>query len=259
MARVRGQLPAGPIVWSKAAQHIVSGASGERDIITRFFMFFVCFAAMFMTGSRGGVLLSLFAMVVAFVVFFRRDLPRVISLLLAVVGAGVVALVLLQFLGGNVEARIDAEGLVERGRLAAYQSRYGSSPTTRGLAPDWEHLPRFFRPTVAEIFLSSGYGILAHSTPLELAAELGIPLALVIAAGWIVAIVVLIRGTRRSRRETVVPLAALAVSLIALLHSSIDFSLQVSGYAIVVFALVGIGLAHSLNTASCTASSPTQI
>ena len=250
MARVRGQLPAGPIVWSKAAQHIVSGASGERDIIIRFFMFFVCFAAMFMTGSRGGVLLSLFAMVVAFVVFFRRDLPRVVSLVLAVVGAGAVALVLLQFLGGNVEARIDAEGLVERGRLAAYQSLlriiadypwFGT-----GLGTFTSIFPAYRSGNISIV----GVWNIGHSTPLELAAELGIPLALVIAVGWIVAIVVLIRGTRRSRRETVVPLAALAVSLIALLHSSIDFSLQVSGYAIVVFALVGIGLADSLNAAS---------
>jgi len=65
-----------------------------------------------------------------------------------------------------------------------------------------------------------------------------------------VAIVVLIRGTRRSRRETVVPHVAFAVSLIALLHSSIDFSLQVSGYAIVVFALVGVGLAQSIHADS---------
>jgi hypothetical protein len=63
-----------------------------------------------------------------------------------------------------------------------------------------------------------------------------------------VAILVLIRGTRRSRRDTVVPHVAFAVSLIALLHSSIDFSLQVSGYAIVVFALVGVGLAQSFQS-----------
>ena len=31
-----------------------------------------------------------------------------------------------------------------------------------------------------------------------------------------------------------------------MLHSLVDFSLQISGYAIVVFALVGAGLAQSL-------------
>jgi O-antigen ligase len=213
-------------------------------------MFFVCLSAMFMTGSRGGVLLSLFAMVVAFIVFLGRDLPRAISLVLAVAGAGAVALVLLQFLGGNVESRINAEGLVEQGRLAAYQSAlriiadypwFGT-----GLGTFTSIFPAYRSGNIS-IF---GVWNVAHSTPLELAVELGIPLTLVIAAGWIVAIVVLIRGTRRSRRETVVPHVAFAVSLIALLHSSIDFSLQVSGYAIVVFALVGVGLAQSIHADS---------
>jgi hypothetical protein len=122
MQSVRLRLPSGPIVWAKLPEQIVSKTKGETQTITRFCMFFLCLAAMFMTGSRGGVLLSLFAMVVAFVVFFRRDLPRLASIGLALVGAGAVALVLLQFLGGNVEARIDAGGLVEQGRLAAYQS-----------------------------------------------------------------------------------------------------------------------------------------
>jgi len=86
----------------------------------------------------------------------------------------------------------------------------------------------------------------AHSTPLELAAELGIPFAAMIVVAWSVALVILAcGGLRGSRRSSVVPLAALAVALIALLHSSIDFSLQVTGYAIVAFALVGIGLAQS--------------
>jgi O-Antigen ligase len=250
MAKIRGRLPAGPIVWTKFPQHIVAGASDQKQIIIRFCMFFVCFTAMVMTVSRGGVLLSLFAMVVAFVIFFRRDLPSVMSFLLTFIGAGVVALAMFQFLGGNVGARIEVGGLVELGRLAAYQSTlriiadypwFGT-----GLGTFTWIFPAYRSGNIS-IF---GIWNVAHSTPLELAAELGIPLASVIAVGWIGAILVLIRGTRRSRRETIVPLAALAVSLIALLHSSIDFSLQVSGYAIVVFALVGVGLADSLNTAS---------
>ena len=250
MTKIRGRLPAGPIVWTILPQYIVSGASDQKQIIIRFCMFFVCLTALVMTGSRGGVLMSFFAMMVAFVMFFRRDLPSVMSLLLAFIGAGIVALAMFQLLGGHVGARIDTGGLVELGRLAAYQSTLriiGEYPWFgTGLGTFTWIFPGYRSGNI------SIYGVwnVAHSTPLELAAELGIPLVSVIVVGWIGAILVLIRGTRRSRRETIVPLAALAVSLIALLHSSIDFSLQVSGYAIVVFALVGVGLANSLNTAS---------
>lgn len=245
MARVRGQLPAGPIAWTKIPEKFVSG--GQKQIVTRFFMFFVCLAAMFMTGSRGGVLVSLFSMTVAFMIFLRRDLPRAMSLVVVLFGAGTFLLALLQILGGNVVSRIDTGGLVEAGRLAAYRSSlriiadypwFGT-----GLGTFTSIFPAY-RSGDISIF---GTWNVAHSTPLELTIEMGVPLMLIIAGAWIVAILVLIRGTVRSRRETVVPLIALAVALIALLHTSIDFSLQVSGYAIVVFALLGVGLAQSLD------------
>lgn len=248
MARLREQLPAGPIVWSKAPRSIIKRTSGQFQIVTRFLMFFVCFAAMLMTGSRGGVLLSMFAMVIAFVLFFRKDLPRSMNLLLAAAAAAAVALLLLHFLGGNVEQRIGVEGLEEQGRLAAYKSTlriiadypwFGT-----GLGTFAAVFPAYRSADISII----GIWDLAHSTPLELAAELGLPLALTFAAAWIVAIVVLFRGTRRSRRDTVAPVAALGVALAALLHSSIDFSLQIPGFAIVVFAIVGVGLAQSFDT-----------
>ena len=248
MARVRAQLPSGPIAWTKLPENTRRG--GRKQIIIRFFMFFVCLGAMFMTGSRGGVLTSLFSMVVSIVVFLRRDVPRVTSLLGVLVGAGILSAALLQILGGNVVNRIDMGGLVEAGRLAAYQSSLriiADNPWFgTGLGTFTSIFPAYRSGNISII----GIWNVAHSTPLELAIELGVPLVLVIAAGWIVAILVLIRGTGRSRRDTVVPLIALAVALIALLHTSIDFSLQVSGYAIVVFALVGIGLGQSLDTSA---------
>jgi O-antigen ligase len=248
MASLRQQLPPGPINWSKAPRLIIKRRSGQFPIVIRFFMFFACFAAMLMTGSRGGVLASLLAMVVAFVLFFRKDLPRGVSLLFAAVAAASVAFLLLQFLGGNVEQRIAAGGLEEQGRLAAYRS------TLRIIADHpWFGTGLGTFATVFPAYRSgdiSIFGIwnLAHSTPLELAAELGLPLTLTFATAWIVALVVLFRGTRRSRRDTVAPIAALGVALAALLHSSIDFSLQIPGFAIVVFAIVGVGLAQSFDT-----------
>jgi O-antigen ligase len=187
-------------------------------------------------------------MVIAFILFFRKDLPRGMSLLLTAAAAASVALLVLHFLGGNVEQRIAAEGLEEQGRLATYRS------TLRIIADyPWfgTGLGSFAAIFPAYRSGDTYIGVIwnrAHSTPLELAAELGLPLALTIAAAWIAAIIVLLRGTRRSRRDTVAPIAALGVALAALLHSCIDFSLQTPGFAIVVFAIVGVGLAQSFDT-----------
>src|SRR5439155_10198106 len=141
--------------------------------------------------------------------------------------------------------RIETGGLADEGRLSAYRSTlrmiadhpwFGS-----GLGSFVWAFPAYRGADIS----TRGVWDLAHSTPLELAAELGIPFAAIIVIAWLVALFILARGLRGSRRSSTAPLAALAVALIALLHSSIDFSLQIAGYAIVAFALVGIGLAQS--------------
>jgi hypothetical protein len=88
----------------------------------------------------------------------------------------------------------------------------------------------------------------AHSTPLELASEVGIPLALLVATGWIVMFVVLAKGVFGRRRDVIIPLAAAATACLSLLHSMLDFTLQVPGYSIPFFALFGAGLAQSFRS-----------
>jgi O-antigen ligase len=88
----------------------------------------------------------------------------------------------------------------------------------------------------------------AHSTPLELTAELGIPLAVLIGFAWILVLTLLARAARHRRRDRVIPLIGLSVAVIGLAHSMVDFSLQVTGYAIVAFAVVGVGLGQSFRS-----------
>ena len=40
-------------------------------------------------------------------------------------------------------------------------------------------------------------------------------------------------------------MTALAIALLAVLHSTIDFSLQIPGYAIVALSIIGAGVAQS--------------
>jgi O-antigen ligase len=89
----------------------------------------------------------------------------------------------------------------------------------------------------------------AHNTWLELASDLGLPLAGIILAGWMVMIFILYRGTRIRRRDLALPAAGLSIALLSGLHSLIDFSLQIPGFAITAFALIGAGLAQSFPTA----------
>jgi O-antigen ligase len=85
----------------------------------------------------------------------------------------------------------------------------------------------------------------AHNTLLEIAADMGVPLAGLVGVLWIVIFAVLFRGALVRKRGLITPVAALAVASLAVLHSLIDFSLQIPGYAIVALSLIGAGLAQS--------------
>jgi len=85
----------------------------------------------------------------------------------------------------------------------------------------------------------------AHSTPLETVVELGIPGAV---PAWLVVLIpwaVCLRGALRRRRRRYLPAAAFAVSAVAVLHSTIDFSLQIPAIGFVVSAFLGMGWAHA--------------
>jgi O-antigen ligase len=244
MEAVRGRLPRGAIEWRKVPHHVL--ADTHKDVIIRFTMLFVCLAAMFMTGSRGGVLLSLITLTITFLVYFRRDLPRGKVFVFALIGAGTVALMLLQLMGSNIGGRIDQLGLSDAGRLSAYRSTLRIIADNPWFGTGLGTFSWSFPAYRSDDISMQGVWDIAHNTHLEFASEMGIPLTVAMSIAWIAAVIILLRGLQGRRRDAFAPLSALVVSLIALLHSFIDFSLQIAGYSIVVFALLGVGLAQSL-------------
>lgn len=85
----------------------------------------------------------------------------------------------------------------------------------------------------------------AHSTPLETVLELGIPGGLIamllVFLPWMIAW----RSAWRRRRHRYLPAAAFAVSAVAIVHSSIDFSLQMPAIGFFVSAFLGMGWAQA--------------
>lgn len=243
--QLRRRLPPGLIHWRNVPHWLLSDM--PRPVVLSFIMLLLCLAAMLMTNSRAGIVLSLMALIVAFAGFFYRDLPRRGGVAAALVIGGVIALVFLQILGGNVSGRFDVHGLSDKGRLDIYRSTlrmiadhpwFGT-----GLGTYVWSLPAYRSAN----FSMWGVWDRAHSTPLELAADLGLPLAGLIVLAWLVVLAKLIRGVRTRRHDLIVQVGAFAVAILGLAHSFIDFSLQIPGYSIVVFALVGAGLAQSFS------------
>ena len=246
MAAIRKKLPRGPIEWKSLYRHVLQEARG--DILVRFVLLFICLSAMFMTASRGGVLISLGIIIMSFMIYFGRDFPRRREIVIALLICAAISLVLLQVLASNVSSRIDLQGLSDAGRLSTWHSTLriiADNPWFgTGMGTFAEAYPAYRSD---DISMQGRWGI-GHSTPLELASDMGIPIAGIVALSWLIALVILGRACRGSRQNLMVPLSALAVSLIALLHSSIDFSLQIAGYSIVAFAVLGLGLSQAVLT-----------
>ena len=243
---LRRRLPPGSIHWRGVPRWLLSEM--PRPIVLSFAMLLLCLVAMLMTNSRAGIVLSLMALIIAFVGFFYRDLPRRGGAAAALVIGGLIALVFLQVLGGNVSGRFDVQGLSDEGRFDVYRSTlrmiadhpwFGT-----GLGTFVWSFPAYRSANI------SMWGVwdIAHSTPLELASDLGLPLAGLVGLAWLIILAVLIHGIRLRRRDLIVPVGAFAVAILGLAHSVIDFSLQIPGYAIVVFALAGAGLAQSFSS-----------
>ena len=87
---------------------------------------------------------------------------------------------------------------------------------------------------------------LAHSTPLETMVEVGVPMAVV---GFAIVLipwgVSLYGALTRRRAHRYLPGAAFAVAAVPILHSMVDFSLQMPAIGFVVSALLGMGWAQA--------------
>jgi O-antigen ligase len=226
-------------VISRSLQH-----PGRKAIIG-FLAFLLCFVAMFLTGSRAGVMLSMLAALIALGLFVLKTVPlgrRSLRYMLAAVCA---LFIVTQVLGAGVLGRFESEGLAGGGRPETYRSTLAIIEDHPWLGTGLGTFAWVFPAYRSSAGTSWGVWERAHSTPLEIASDMGLPLAGVVIAAWAGVFAVLGYGLWVRGRDYIIVVAALAVATLAITHSLIDFSLQIPGFALVVFALVGAGLAQS--------------
>ncbi|WP_338698617.1 O-antigen ligase family protein [Bradyrhizobium sp. 26S5] len=208
----------------------------------------VCLLAMFLTGSRGGVGISLLAAVVAVAIFFRKRMPPRYGLIMALCVGSLVALALLQLLGGGVGARFSTMGLSDEGRFSTYRATLRMIFDHPWLGDGFGSFEWVYPAYRTDDISLRGTWNRAHNSWLELASDGGMLMVGAVIVALLAAFAVLTHGVRSRRRDVIVPLAALCASAAGAIHSMIDFSLQITGYAVVIAALLGAGLSQSFRS-----------
>lgn len=201
-----------------------------------------CFFALLLTGSRGGLICSCLGLLVAvgLMIAGRQKLGFWYAL-----GCGIVALtVMAVWLSGT--ARIGSQGLFDGARWSVYgyciEAIRQRPLLGAGLG------------TFADLFPSlrpgdfSGWGVwdFAHSTILEIAVEMGLPIAAMTVIAVIASLVILAKAALRSSDGSRSLLSAITgIAVLSYFHSPIDFSLQIPGYMAPFGILLGCGLARA--------------
>ena len=102
---------------------------------------------------------------------------------------------------------------------------------------------------------ATGEWDMAHSAYLENLFELGAPAALGLYLALALLVLACLRGALSRRRDRVIPTAVVAVSATAITHSLVDFSLQMPAVAALYAALLGMGVAQSVQSRSVSSGS----
>jgi O-antigen ligase len=207
---------------------------------------FICFIALLLTGSRGGLICSSLGLLVAIGLMIAGRLkPNVFYAL----GAGAIAfMVVASWLSET--GRIGSEGLFDTARWSIYEACVEvirQRPWFGAGAGTFSDLLPSIRS--AEV---SGWGVwdYAHSTILEIAVEMGLPIAAIIVVAAVVSLIILGWAAVVSKEGNRSLFSALTgIALLSYLHSLIDFSLQIPGYLIPFGIMLGCGLARASSEA----------
>lgn len=214
---------------------------------------FVCFFALLFTGSRGGLICTTLGLLVAIGLLVATRLkPK----LWYVIGSAGFALTLVAGWLGQT-GRIGSQGLFDEGRWSVYGSCIEAIRRHPLLGSGIGTFADIFPALRSSEISSWGVWDFAHSTILEIAVEMGIPMALLVILGAVASVRILARAAVDSDGRSRSLFSAIAgIAVLSYLHAMIDFSLQIPGYLIVFSILLGCGLARATAERAKAGASP---
>jgi hypothetical protein len=201
-----------------------------------------CFFALLETGSRGGLICSCVGLLIAALLLLANTWKlRLWHLAALALPAFALAFAMLSRMG-----RIASQGLLDDGRWSVYKLSLQAIKQRPVLGSGLGTFPDVFPAFRTSALPSWGVWDYAHSTGLEIAVEMGAPMAAIVVMGAFSSIFILLHAAITCEASDRQMLAAIAgIAVLGYLHSLIDFSLQIPGFFIVFAILLGCGLARA--------------
>lgn len=222
-------------------------------------MVFFTFVALLLTRSRAGTaatFVALFGLMAFFMLESYRRINQRSGLQsssaarftrgAAIFAGSAVVTLVFAFLGGRVIMRADLQGF-EDGRFCAYPSMVDLLKDNwifgTGLGSFSEAYVRYMNPLCGKNILWDR----AHSFYLEGWIDLGVIFLPLVAITVFGLLFVFSSGSRKRKSLRWVPATGLAVLLLFLMHSIVDFSIQIPGVAVSFAAIMSGAVVLSLN------------
>jgi O-antigen ligase len=215
-----------------------------------------CFFALLLTGSRGGLICSSLGLLVAISLMSAN---RVKPGFWYAAGSGFVAL------AGTAAwlsqtGRIASQGLFDDARWSVYGFCVDAIRQRPLLGSGAGTFGDLFPSLRTDDFSTWGVWDYAHSTILEIAVEMGIPIAATVVIAAVASLIILAQAAVRSKGEGRSSLSAITgIAVLSYLHSMIDFSLQIPGYLILFGIVLGCGLAKASDSVKTPQSGTTRV
>lgn len=229
-------------------QRVEALLSGSRIVLLAIIFFLL--GGLLMSASRAGVAASVAGALVLALLLMRGQWRERPDLVRWFVAALVIALVFGVIAGGALLTKA-----VRAGDSSVRVAIWLTSLDAIGLSPwlGWGLGSFADIFTILQPASITQPNNLAHSTPLETIVELGvlgaIPAFAVILLPWGICL----RGAfRREYRHRILPAAAFAIVAVPILHSMVDFSLQIPAVGYATSALLGMGWAQAFGRAAST-------
>ncbi|MDE2579620.1 MAG: O-antigen ligase family protein [Hyphomicrobiales bacterium] len=211
--------------------------------------FAIVVAALFGTGSRGGIVAA-FAGLVAMALLVRRRRGHADRLSAVLTwGAAGVSLFLL---GDLFFERIAQAGFGDPGRAAVYRIILRSIADAPLTGFGYGSFADAFRLYRDQSVSTEGVWEMAHNSYLEVLQGLGAPAGLALVLALLLLTLACARGALTRHRDRAPALAAFGAGALVATHALVDFSLEIEAVALTFMALLGAGVAQSRSSREAT-------